>query len=106
MQHFLCKLTPPRPSFAQDMTAHEAQIMQDHVKYWSDLAERGSVILFGPVADPEGAWGVAVLEAADRDAVDSITASDPVTLQALGMRYDVYSMPVAICGRRQAFKPV
>jgi uncharacterized protein len=38
MRYFFCKLTPPRPTFAADMTDAERQLMRQHVAYWSDLA--------------------------------------------------------------------
>src|SRR5208283_3626666 len=52
---FFCRLIPPRPTFAADMTPDEASIMQSHVAYWSDLLARGKAVVFGPVADPHGA---------------------------------------------------
>jgi hypothetical protein len=58
VKFFLCKLVPPRPTFAQDMTEAETKLMQEHVMYWKELAGRGIAVVFGPVADPKGhgAW--------------------------------------------------
>ena len=42
MKYFFCKLTPPRPTFAIDMTDAERQLMHQHVAYWSELAAQGS----------------------------------------------------------------
>ncbi len=58
MGYFVCKLIALRPTFAQDITAAEAELLKVHGKYWSDLADRGIAVLFGPVLDPKGAWGV------------------------------------------------
>ena len=44
------------------MKEAEAKLMQEHVAYWEGLMERGLVIVFGPVADPKGTNGVAILE--------------------------------------------
>ena len=67
-KYFLCKLIPPRPTFAQDMTEAEAKLMQQHAAYWKDLMDRGLVVIFGPVADPKGVYGVAILELEEEDA--------------------------------------
>jgi uncharacterized protein YciI len=101
MKYFLTKLIPPRPTFAQDMTEAEAQVMRDHVAYWTDLAERGTAIVFGPVADPKGAWGVGILEVADEAEVQSLTANDPVMQAALGATYEILPMPRAVIGRKR-----
>jgi hypothetical protein len=34
---FLYRLMPPRPTFAQDMSSAEADVMRRHVAYWQDL---------------------------------------------------------------------
>ena len=52
MPHYFLKLNPCRPTFAQDMTNEERAIMQQHVGYWSDLMNKGLVVVFGPVLDP------------------------------------------------------
>jgi len=62
MKYFLFKLIPPRSTFAQDMTETEAKLMQEHAVYWKGLMDRGLVIIFGPVADPKGTYGVAIVE--------------------------------------------
>ncbi|MDQ6702087.1 MAG: SRPBCC domain-containing protein [Pseudomonadota bacterium] len=54
---FLCRLLPPRPTFAQDMTAEEAAVMREHAAYWGKHLHKGTAIVFGQVADPKGAWG-------------------------------------------------
>jgi hypothetical protein len=40
MKYCLCRLNPPRPSFAQNMTEVESKVMRDHLAYWADLADR------------------------------------------------------------------
>lgn len=51
-KHFFIKLNPPRPSFAQNLTEEEIQVMQEHSDYWRDLQAKGYVIVFGLVFDP------------------------------------------------------
>ena len=63
---FLFRLIPPRADFAQTMTAEEQQAMAEHMEYWQQLLQDGRVVVYGPVADPEGVWGLGVLRASDR----------------------------------------
>src|ERR1051326_3437099 len=46
--YYLCRLIPPRPTFAAEMTADE-----------------GQAIPFGPVMDPQGPWGVGIVSVRD-----------------------------------------
>lgn len=79
MPHFLCRLSAPRPSFPGDMTPAEAALMGEHAGYWTSLVERGVAVVFGPVADPGGVWGLGIVEAGDAMAVERLLAADPVT---------------------------
>jgi uncharacterized protein len=82
------------------MTEAEAAVMREHVAYWQALADKGIAVAFGPVADPAGFWGVAIVEAETEDEAQAIRAADPVVLSDLGP-VDVYSMPSAITRRAQ-----
>jgi uncharacterized protein YciI len=101
VKYFLCRLIPPRPTFPQDMTEAEAAVMRDHVAYWTALAERGTALAFGPVADPAGTWGMGLLEAEDEAEVRSLTAGDPVMTAALGTRYEILPMPRLVIGKQR-----
>ncbi len=74
---FLFRLIPPRADFAQTMTAEEQHAMAAHMDYWQRLLHDGQVVVYGPVADPEGVWGLGVLRAADRAEVLAIGERDP-----------------------------
>ena len=63
---FLFRLIPPRADFAQTMTAEEQAGDGRHMEYWQQLLQDGRVVVYGPVADPEGVWGMGVLRASDR----------------------------------------
>ncbi len=76
-KHFFLKLNPPRATFAQDMSAEERHIMQQHVIYWTDLMNRGLVVAFGPVIDPAGVYGVGIVQADDPHQVSELIAHDP-----------------------------
>ena len=78
------KLTSPRPTFAQDMSDAERKVMIDHVAYWTRLMEKGIAVVFGPVLDPKGAWGLAVVEAQNEEETRTIRANDPVFKAKLG----------------------
>jgi uncharacterized protein len=93
--YFLYKLIPPRPSFPVDMSETEAAIMTEHFAYWQDLINRDSVLIYGPVADPNGAWGLAIVTADGESEVREIGAADPAVSSRLAT-FDVLALPDAI----------
>lgn len=99
MPYFLCKLIPPRPTFPQDMTEAEAKVMAEHVAYWTDLANKGIAIVFGPVADPAGAWGLGVLEVDDEVQLQELTSNDPAITREIGCRHEILPMPRVVIGK-------
>jgi uncharacterized protein len=72
MNYFLYRLIPPRPSFARDMTEAEATIMQEHFAYWLGLLEQRKVVVVGPVLDPKGTYGMALLEVEDEAMAENL----------------------------------
>ncbi|MFI7063701.1 YciI family protein [Kribbella sp. NPDC050124] len=94
-RYFAYKLIPPRPTFAADMTEAEAAVMAEHVGYWHDLITAGTAVVFGPVADPAGVWGLAVVSAGDADEVRALGAKDPAVGSGLAT-FEVLPMPDAI----------
>lgn len=82
-QHFVFRLTPPRPTFPADMTEAEAATMREHIAYWSDLLDRGVAVVFGPVADHAGEWGLAVAEVTGAEHAERLRSEDPVTRAGL-----------------------
>lgn len=95
---FFCRLVPPRPSFASDRNATENEAMQKHVLYWRDLAARGTAVVFGPVADPAGVWGLCVIAVEDGVQVQEILDRDPAILARIGLRYETLPMVKAVVG--------
>ena len=79
MPHYFLKLNPSRPTFAQDMTAEERAIMMQHVAYWSNLMNKGMVIVFGPVMDPKEVYGVGVVEVETEEQLKELIENDPAT---------------------------
>ena len=93
MPYFLCRLTPPRKSFLADMSEEEGALMAEHSAYWRSYVEVGRVAAIGAVADPAGAWGVSIIEAADRQEVEALQARDPVVQSGRGFSYQNFLMP-------------
>ena len=94
MAHFFYRLNAPRPTFPEDMSDDEGAAMAEHVGYWQELMAGGSVVVFGPVADPAGAFGMAVVEADDVSHVAAIGDADPAVARGV-CTYDVLAMPSA-----------
>ena len=78
MAHFVYRMIPHRATFAFDMSESEADLMGKHAAYWRDQMDHGRVLVFGPVMDPAGVWGLGVLVAADEDEARGLTRADPV----------------------------
>ena len=69
--------------------------MAAHSQYWRPYVEVGRVVAIGVVADPAGAWGVAIIEAESREEVEALQARDPVVLSGRDFAYQTFLMPVA-----------
>ncbi len=69
--------------------------MEKHVAYWSEKASRGIAIIFGPVMDPEGVYGIGVYQVQDETEMRDLLAHDP----ANGLlQYQVLPMARAVVG--------
>jgi hypothetical protein len=99
MAIFFCRLIPPRPSFANDMTGEEAALMQAHAAYWTHGIEARRAVAFGFVADARGPFGMGIVECDDRAAAEEFTSQDPVILADRNFRYEVSAMPRGISHR-------
>jgi uncharacterized protein YciI len=95
MIHFLLKLVPPRPTFPEDMTEAEGKVMAEHAVYWKGLTDKGIVLVFGPVLDPKGTWGMGVVEVETEADARAIIANDPVSKSGLGA-YEISPMRVGM----------
>ena len=88
MPHYFCTLRPPRTTFIADMTSDEAQLMRAHREYWTPRVEAGVVVAMGPVADPAGGCGVAIIEAASEAALEVMLEAEPVIAAGRGFAYE------------------
>jgi uncharacterized protein YciI len=84
MSTFVLKLSAPRPTFALDMTDEEREIMGRHAAYWQPFIDSGQMVIFGPVLDSTGSWGLGVLEAEDEDELRAFAADDPAVTSGTG----------------------
>ena len=96
MTYFLYKLISPRTTFPQDITSMEMKIMQEHVVYWKELIDKKIVLLFGPVADPKGTYGLAIVKADDEDVANEYGIHDPAIRADVGFKFEIYPMPQVI----------
>ena len=95
-QFFVCRLLPPRPTFAEDMNETERAVMREHVEYWKGLADQGKAVLFGPVMDPAGPWGIGIIEARSEAEVHAMQAADQAIKGSIGLNYETLPMARAI----------
>jgi hypothetical protein len=90
-KRFFYKLIPPRPTFVQDMTEAEGKAMDEHAKYWKNLTDTGIAVVFGLVLDPNGPWGVAIVEVEDEPHAHLVGTNDPAV--KAGLTFEVYPVP-------------
>jgi uncharacterized protein YciI len=81
MATFVFRLQAPRATFALDQTDEEREIMRRHAAHWQPLLDAGRMVVFGPVLDGTGSWGLGVVEAGDEagdeDELRAFAAQDP-----------------------------
>jgi len=92
MPHFFLKLIAPRPSFATDMSEQEKTLMHQHFLYWKGRQDAGEVLVFGPVLDPKGPYGMGVVSAVDEDDARAFAAADPAMKANIGFVCEIHPM--------------
>lgn len=60
-----------------DMTDTEKAIMQKHIAYWAPYVQDGTVLVLGPVADPKGGYGIAIIRVDSDEQLKQLIANDP-----------------------------
>lgn len=93
VEHYFFKLIPPRPTFPFDISGEEKALMDLHAAYFERCFDAGKLLVYGPVLDPEGAFGMAVLEVADEAEARQFAENDPSVLAGLN-RWALYPMRV------------
>lgn len=51
--------------------------MGRHAAHWQPYLDSGRMVVFGPVLDGTGSWGLAVVEAENEDELRAFAAGDP-----------------------------
>ena len=77
MGTFVFRVIAPRATFALDMSDEERSVMERHAAYWEPFIASGQMVIFGPVLDTTGSWGLGVVEAEDEDELRAFAAGDP-----------------------------
>jgi uncharacterized protein len=78
-KYFVLHLLPCRPDFAFTMTDVEKSIMEQHVSYWREQMQYGKVLVFGPVLDPKGPYGLGIVAVELEEEVVSFIENDPAS---------------------------
>ena len=58
--------------------------MTRHAAYWQPLVESGQMVVFGPVLDGSGSWGLGIIEVDDEAELRAFVAHDPVVTSGTG----------------------
>ncbi|WP_207533591.1 YciI family protein [Desertivirga arenae] len=77
MKYFMYKLIAPRPTFHLDMNEEEKAVMDEHIAYWNGLFLERKILIYGPVLDPEGVFGLGILEVESDEEAEELVAKDP-----------------------------
>ena len=76
-KYFFLRLNPVRADFIQTMTDEEKGIMTRHALYWREFQLRGKLVVYGPVMDPAGAFGMGVAVVDGEEELKAFIAGDP-----------------------------
>ena len=66
--------------------------MIEHVAYWSALTEGGRVLAFGPVGDPQGAYGLGIVLAESQSEAEELRDHDPAIQSPYGFSTEIAPM--------------
>jgi hypothetical protein len=76
---FLLRIEPTRAGFTlQNMTAEEGRLASQHVQYLKSLLDSKKLSLAAQVFDPEGLWGIIIVNAPDRETARALLDGDPM----------------------------
>lgn len=73
--------------------------MQQHANYLQKFSAKGWAVVYGPVADPQGFFGVGIWELPDEADIHAICTGDPTIQSDVGFRYEIHPMPRAVVRR-------
>jgi uncharacterized protein YndB with AHSA1/START domain len=91
---YVARLLGSRPNFRTTLSAEELAMMQRHIAYWQPLMGQGKVLALGPVDDPKGSWGLALMRVESEAELRDLQSRDPAVLG--GLRYENLPMARAV----------
>ena len=91
MSWYLLRLIAARPDFAYTMTEDEQATMARHSAYWREHLTQGTALIYSPVADPAGPWGLCIAQAHDEDGARRLTDNDPAVIEGVG-KYEILEL--------------
>jgi hypothetical protein len=53
--------------------------MQQHIAYWTEKMNNGKVVVFGPVLDPNGPYGLGIVAVDGEDEIADFIKHDPTS---------------------------
>ena len=80
---FVFRLLPSRPTFALDLSEGEQETMARHAAHWQPLIDSGQMVVFGPMLDETGSWGLGLAEVHDEAELRALAASDPAVVAGI-----------------------
>jgi hypothetical protein len=92
---YLYKLIPPRGNFASTMSEDELTAMTSHWHYWGRYVAEGRVLIFSPVADPAGDWGLAIVGGESVEEINALGSQDPAVTSKVAT-FEVLPLPSPI----------
>ena len=95
-EHFLYKTTPTRTGMViEGPTPDEAAIIEEHSVYLTELAEKGSVLLFGRTTNRDAnVFGIVIFKADSKESALKIMNNDPAVRNGV-MRAELYPYRIA-----------
>ena len=78
------------------MTPDERKAMLAHGAYWRELLAKGNAIVFGPVNDPKGPWGLGVIRAANEAEVHGSGTTTRRSWPTSAYHYQIMPMLTAV----------
>lgn len=78
------------------MNEQEKAMMQEHFLYWKRHQDAGEVLVFGPVLDPKGPYGMGIVSAADEAGARAFAAGDPAMKANCGFACEIHPMRAVI----------
>lgn len=92
-KYFVLKLVASRPDFMHTMTDLEKATMQEHISYWQPYLQNGTMLVFGPVLDPAGPYGLGIIAVENEAEVEQLINKDPACRIN---RYEYYPMMAVV----------